>query len=240
MAEPTHPELRLSLGSYVLGSLDPADRAALDAHLPGCPACREELASYTALPALMSRLSIDQVRQPTPTVPPTMLNRALNTVAADHTNTVTQLRRWRRATVLSAAAATIVAVVLGATLLHTQTPSPPEGTPLVAAAGVSASGSAFLQRRNLDTLPRRTRHPHRGSERHRHHPRNTANHARRHHPAHPARTPVTTSSQLRPAISISTRNEEAIGTAHRGQLHDHPVQRRIAALSHQAPRRGVS
>ncbi len=145
MAEPTHTELRLSLGSYVLGSLDPADRAALDAHLPGCPACREELATYAALPALMSRVSIDQVRQPTPTVPPTVLSRALNTVAADHTNTVTQLRRWRRATVLSAAAATIVAVVLGATLLHTQTPSPPEGTPLIATAGVSASGSASLQ-----------------------------------------------------------------------------------------------
>ena len=145
MAEPTHTELRLSLGSYVLGSLDPADRAALDAHLPGCPACREELASYAALPALMSRLSIDQVHRPTPEVPPTVLNRALNTVAAERTNTVTQLRRWRRATVLSAAAATIVAVLFGATLLHTQTPSPPEGTPLIAAAGVSASGSASLQ-----------------------------------------------------------------------------------------------
>jgi len=147
MAEPTHAELRLSLGSYVLGSLDPADRAALDAHLPGCPACREELASYAALPALMSRLSIDQVRQPTPTVPPTVLSRALNTVAAERNSTVTQLRRWRRATVLSAAAAaaTIVAVLFGATLWHTQTSSPPEGTPLIATAGVSASGSASLQ-----------------------------------------------------------------------------------------------
>jgi len=143
MAEPTHAELRLSLGSYVLGSLDRADRAALDAHLPGCPACREELASYAALPALMSRLSIDQVRQPTPTVPPTVLSRALNTVAAARNSTVTQLRRWRRATVLSAA--TIVAVLFGATLLHTQTSSPPEGTPLIATAGVSASGSASLQ-----------------------------------------------------------------------------------------------
>ena len=133
----------MSLGSYVLGSLDRADRAALDAHLPGCPACREELASYAALPALMSRLSIDQVRQPTPTVPPTVLSRALNTVAAARNSTVTQLRRWRRATVLSAA--TIVAVLFGATLLHTQISSPPEGTPLIATAGVSASGSASLQ-----------------------------------------------------------------------------------------------
>ncbi len=145
MAEPTHTQLRLSLGSYVLGSLDPADRATLDAHLPGCPACREELATYAALPALMSRVSIDQVHRTTPEVPPTVLNRALNTVAAERTNTVIQLRRWRRATVLSAAAAAIVAVLFGATLLHTRTSSPPEGAPLIATAGVSASGSALLQ-----------------------------------------------------------------------------------------------
>ncbi len=145
MVEPTHTELRLSLGSYVLGSLEPADRAAVDAHLPGCPACREELASYAALPALMSRLSIDQVHRPAPEVPPTVLHRALATVAAEREGTVTQLRRWRRATVLSAAAATIIAVVFGATLGHIHTLSPPRGTALVAAAGVSASGSALLQ-----------------------------------------------------------------------------------------------
>ncbi len=145
MAEPTHTELRLSLGSYVLGSLDPADRAAIDAHLPGCPACREELASYAALPALMSRVSIDQLRQHSPPVPPAVLSRALDAVALDRAGTLTQLHRWRRATVLSVAAAAIVAVLFGATLGHTRTSSPPEGTALVAAAGVSASGSALLQ-----------------------------------------------------------------------------------------------
>ena len=145
MAEPNHTQLRLSLGSYVLGSLEPADRAALDAHLPGCPDCREELASYAAIPALMSRVSIDQLRQPTPPVPPAVLSRALDAVAVDRAGTATQLHRWRRATVLTAAAAAIVAVVFGATILRTRTPSPPDGTPLVAAAGVSASGSAFLQ-----------------------------------------------------------------------------------------------
>ncbi len=36
MNEHPHTELRLSLGSYVLGSLDPADRAAVDAR-PGAP-----------------------------------------------------------------------------------------------------------------------------------------------------------------------------------------------------------
>ena len=145
MAEPNHTQLRLSLGSYVLGSLEPADRASLDAHLPGCPACREELASYAAIPALMSRVSIDQVRQHSPLVPPAVLSRALDAVALDRAGTLTQLHRWRRATVVSAAAATIVAVLFGAPLGHTQTSSPPEGTALVAAAGVSASGSALLQ-----------------------------------------------------------------------------------------------
>ena len=33
-------EVRLSLGAYVLGALDPADRSRVDTHLAGCPECR--------------------------------------------------------------------------------------------------------------------------------------------------------------------------------------------------------
>lgn len=145
MAELTHEELRLSLGSYVLGSLAPADRAAVDAHLTGCASCREELASYAALPALMSRVNLDQVRQPAPPVPPAVLNRALGAVAVAQDAQVIQLRRWRTATALAVAAALIVAVLLGPPAIRSWTQSVPDGTPLVAAVGVSASGSASLQ-----------------------------------------------------------------------------------------------
>jgi len=145
MAELDHTRLRFSLGSYVLGSLEPVDRAAVDAHLAECSACREELASYASLPALMSRLTLAEVRRPPPAVPPAVLSRALDAVAAERDGSLSQLRRWRAATMLAAAAAIIVGVLLGATVIRNGTPSTPNGVSLVAAAGVSASGSASLQ-----------------------------------------------------------------------------------------------
>ena len=38
------PEVRISLGVYVLGAIDPAERAVVDAHLATCRDCRDELA----------------------------------------------------------------------------------------------------------------------------------------------------------------------------------------------------
>jgi Putative zinc-finger len=50
-------ETRLSLGVYVLGAIDPAERAQVDAHLAGCRDCRDELAG---LPALLSRVGAEE------------------------------------------------------------------------------------------------------------------------------------------------------------------------------------
>lgn len=145
MTELTHTQLRHALGSYVLGSLEPTERAAVQAHLGGCAACREELASYAGLPALMSRVSIDQVREPPPPVPPAVLGRALEAVAAERAGTLVHLHRWRLATVLSAAAAIVVAVVLGVSTVTARPATTPTGVALVAAAGVTASGTATLE-----------------------------------------------------------------------------------------------
>jgi anti-sigma factor RsiW len=48
--------IRQLLGVYVLGAIDPAERAEVDAHLVGCPECREELAGLAGLPALLGRV----------------------------------------------------------------------------------------------------------------------------------------------------------------------------------------
>ena len=55
-----HEQCRQALGSYLVGALDPAERATVEAHLAGCPSCREELASYAGIPGLMSRLTLDE------------------------------------------------------------------------------------------------------------------------------------------------------------------------------------
>jgi len=135
MAELDHTRLRFSLGSYVLGSLEPVHRAAVDAHLAECSACREELASYASLPALMSRLTLAEVRRPPLPVPPAVLSWALDAVAAERDRSLSQLRRWRAATVLAAAAAIIVGVLLGATVMRGSAQSPPSSVPLVAEPG---------------------------------------------------------------------------------------------------------
>src|SRR6202020_1700033 len=51
---------RLSLGVYVLGAIDPAERALVDAHLATCRDCRDELAGLAGLPALLARVSMEE------------------------------------------------------------------------------------------------------------------------------------------------------------------------------------
>ena len=51
-------ELREALAVYVLGAIEPADRDAVDRHLPGCADCRDELAGLAGLPALLRRVSV--------------------------------------------------------------------------------------------------------------------------------------------------------------------------------------
>jgi hypothetical protein len=53
------PQARISLGVYVLGALEPAERAAVDAHLATCARCRAEHAEIEDLPALLASLSTD-------------------------------------------------------------------------------------------------------------------------------------------------------------------------------------
>jgi anti-sigma factor RsiW len=54
-------EVRMSLGVYVLGAIDPAERALVDAHLATCKDCRDELAGLAGIPALLARVNPDEV-----------------------------------------------------------------------------------------------------------------------------------------------------------------------------------
>jgi Putative zinc-finger len=55
--------IRQSLGVYVVGAIDPAERSVVDAHLAACPDCREELAGLAGLPALLGRVPIEEAEQ---------------------------------------------------------------------------------------------------------------------------------------------------------------------------------
>jgi len=113
----THEELQRSLGSYVLGALEPSERAQVEAHLSGCRACTQELASYAGLPALLSRVPLEQVVSGEPEPPPSGLPDLLAAVGDERRSRDRRLRRWQVAAGGSAAAALVVAVTVAPTSL---------------------------------------------------------------------------------------------------------------------------
>ena len=115
------PEARISLGVYVLGAIDPAERAQVDAHLTTCRDCRDELAGLAGLPALLSRVSMEEaialadteeppaaVVDEAPKPPRELLATVLDLTAARR-----RRRRWLEAGLGVAAALVIAAGVFG-------------------------------------------------------------------------------------------------------------------------------
>jgi hypothetical protein len=54
-------EAKISLGVYVLGAIEPAERALVDAHLATCRDCRDELAGLAGIPALLARVNPEEI-----------------------------------------------------------------------------------------------------------------------------------------------------------------------------------
>ncbi len=54
-------EMSVHLGVYALGAADAAERALVETHLSGCPACRAELARLEPLPGLLARVPLSLV-----------------------------------------------------------------------------------------------------------------------------------------------------------------------------------
>ncbi|QXJ23940.1 zf-HC2 domain-containing protein [Actinomadura graeca] len=81
-------DVRTSLGVYVLGAIQPGERSRVEAHLEGCPSCRDELAGLAALPALLGRVDEGQLSQVAG--PPPELLEGLLARAAE------RRRGWRR------------------------------------------------------------------------------------------------------------------------------------------------
>ena len=152
-------EARLSLGVYVLGAIDPAERALVDSHLASCRECRDELAGLAGLPALLARVGTEEAMAlaatdgppageagneagEDKTPPRELLGRVLDLTAARR-----RRRRWREAG-LGAAAALIIAVgVFGGLRLASspaQSPQPTAATDWGPALGQweTASGGA--------------------------------------------------------------------------------------------------
>ncbi len=103
-------EWRESLGALALGQLPEGERAALEAHLEGCPECRAELDSLAGVARLLPLADPERFATPAATPPPGLADRVATTIGAER-----RAQRRRRARVglaLGGVTAAAVAIVL--------------------------------------------------------------------------------------------------------------------------------
>jgi anti-sigma-K factor RskA len=129
-------ERRIALGAYVLGALEPEERAGIEAHLAGCAGCREELAGLVGLPAMLGRLSAEEavaagagagagVRGrvvPTAGSRPSLVER---TIAELGRRRRRQRLRWRVGVATGAAAVVAMAAAVGVLVVTRPAPAAP-------------------------------------------------------------------------------------------------------------------
>ena len=129
MNEHEHHDLRMSLGTYVLGQLSAAETRALESHLDTCADCTAELAELTPVASTLGQLRGQATPDETLAPPADLGDRVVHAVtSAAHRES---RRTWLRATSLAAAAAVVAVVaVIAAQSLRGSDPEP--GVPLEA------------------------------------------------------------------------------------------------------------
>jgi hypothetical protein len=110
---------RERLGALALGHLDEGERAATEAHLQGCAACREEAEAMRSLAGLLPLANPDRIAAPAPAPPAGLERRITGRIGAERR---AQRRQRRRrlgfafsgaAAALACAAIAVIALVSG-------------------------------------------------------------------------------------------------------------------------------
>jgi predicted anti-sigma-YlaC factor YlaD len=113
----TCKDMTLSLGVYVLGALDPAERAEVDTHLAECALCRAELAELEGLPRLLDQVSLDDLT-PEPSPSEDLFERVAAKARAENVvDLAGRRRRYQRLTAVAAAFVLVVGGVFGGVAL---------------------------------------------------------------------------------------------------------------------------
>jgi hypothetical protein len=128
--------IRLELGVYLLGAIEPAQRASVDRHLEACHGCRAELSGLAGLPSLLRRVPADAIGQlqaddTVPVVPEPPLNAVLTRTAA--------IRRRSRLLAAAAVLVTGVAAASAVQVLHDTAARPPAAVHPMRAVTVQAT-----------------------------------------------------------------------------------------------------
>jgi anti-sigma-K factor RskA len=113
-----HRDWKLALGAYALGDLPPDERAAVSAHLEGCPECRAELRSLEGVAALLAIADPARIEQPAARPPADLGARIEAQIAAESAREGRRKRRRRfRLGVGGATVAATVAAILAIAIL---------------------------------------------------------------------------------------------------------------------------
>jgi hypothetical protein len=136
----TCQETTLALGVYLVGALDPAEQAAVDEHLQGCPQCRAELAELAALPSMLDQLTIEDITAEPVALPDDLFDRVAARARADAEDEARAGRRRvgraRRVALLAVAAVMAVLVAVGITVGTLGTHGQPAGFTHTSQAGI--------------------------------------------------------------------------------------------------------
>ena len=101
-------QMTTSLGVYALGAVDDTERQRLEAHLPGCPDCRAELAGLAPLTSALARVPVEMLDLPQ------QRGHADERPPAEWQPAPRQHRKWTMPSLGTAAAAASLAAVAGA------------------------------------------------------------------------------------------------------------------------------
>ncbi len=107
----SHVRYREWAAAYVLGALDPHERAEFETHLGSCPECRQEVTAFAPIPGLLAK--VDPTEGTEEPLPEHVVVAATVEAAAE----ITRLRRSRRIWQVTAAAAIVALVLVGGVLL---------------------------------------------------------------------------------------------------------------------------
>ncbi|MFI6457597.1 anti-sigma factor family protein [Streptosporangium amethystogenes] len=133
----TCDEVRMSLGVYLLGALEPDERVLVEAHLAECAECAAELAELSGVATFLGRVSEDDVAQ-VASPPTAVLERLLSAKA----------KRRRTTRLMLGLAASVLVVGLGGGTVWAVIQSPGD---VVSVAGPAPESAA-----DLSTQDRRT------------------------------------------------------------------------------------
>ena len=132
-----HLHYREWAAAYVLGALEPGERAEFETHLAICGECRDEVTAFAPIPGLLARVDPGEVGE-------TPLPEHLVVAATDEAvSEIRDLRRSRRLWRLTAAAAVVALVLVGGTLAA-RGGDGPVGTTYAVSSEVGVTGEMVL------------------------------------------------------------------------------------------------